>query len=60
MFTDSHFSQLVNLLDVNDVRQTERHKAEPLVPEPRAFDVETATEKPKDTNQKVLIKSQQN
>ena len=30
---------------VNDVRQMEIHKAEPLVPEPSAFEVELATEK---------------
>jgi hypothetical protein len=60
LVTDSRFSQLLNVLDVNDVRQTERHTAEPLVSEPRAFDVEMATEKPNDTNHQVLIKSQQN
>jgi hypothetical protein len=30
---------------VNRVRQTEIYKAEPLVPEPSAFDVEMAVEK---------------
>ena len=30
---------------VNDVRQTEIHKAEPLVPEPSAFEFEMAIEK---------------
>jgi len=30
---------------VNDVRQTEIHTAEPLVPEPSAFEVELAIEK---------------
>jgi len=30
---------------VNDVRQTEKHTAEPLVPEPSAFEVEMAIEK---------------
>jgi hypothetical protein len=40
-----HFSQLLNLHGVNDVRQTELHKAEPLVPEPSAFEVEMAIEK---------------
>ena len=59
-FTNAHFSQLLNVPDVNDVRQTERHKAEPLVPKPRAFNVEMNTEKPNDTNHQVLIKSQQN
>jgi hypothetical protein len=32
---------------VKYVRQTEIHTAEPLVPEPSAFDVEMAIEKPK-------------
>jgi hypothetical protein len=33
-------SQLLNVQGVNDVRQTEIHTAEPLVPEPSAFEVE--------------------
>ena len=37
-----YFSQLLN---VHDVRQTETHPAEPLVPEPRVFEVELAIEK---------------
>jgi len=37
-----HFFQLFN---VSDVRQIEIHTAEPLVPEPSAFEVETAIEK---------------
>ena len=41
----NHFSQLLNIHKVNDVKQTEKHKAEPLVPEPSAFEVELATEK---------------
>jgi hypothetical protein len=41
----NHFSQLLNVQGVNDVRQTEVHTAEPLVPEPRAFEVEMAIEK---------------
>jgi hypothetical protein len=41
----NHFSQLLNLPEVNDVRQTETHTAEPPVPEPSAFEVELATEK---------------
>jgi hypothetical protein len=40
-----HFSQLLNIHGVNDVRQTEVHTAEPLVPEPSAFEVEMAIEK---------------
>ena len=34
----------MNVHGVNDVRQTEIHTAEPLVPEPRAFEVELAIE----------------
>jgi len=40
-------SQLLIVHGVNDVRQTERHTAEPLVPKPSAFEVEMAMEKPK-------------
>jgi hypothetical protein len=39
------FSQLLNIHGVNDVRRTEVHTAEPLVPEPSAFEVEVAIEK---------------
>jgi hypothetical protein len=35
----------LNVHGVNDVRQTEIHTAELLVPEPSAFDVEFAIEK---------------
>jgi hypothetical protein len=41
----NHFSQLLNVHGVNNVRQTEPHMAEPLVPEPSAFEVEMAIEK---------------
>jgi hypothetical protein len=34
-----------NFSQLNDVRQAEVHTAEPLVPEPSAFEVELATEK---------------
>ena len=40
-----YFSQLLNVHGVHDVRQTETHTAEPLVPEPSAFEVDLATEK---------------
>jgi len=54
LVTDSHnilarwrnyFSQLFNVHRVNNVRQTEIHTAEPLVPEPNACEVEMAIEK---------------
>ena len=35
----------MNIHGVNDVRQTEIHTAEPLVPEPSTFEVELAIEK---------------
>ena len=35
----NYFSQLLNVRGVNDVRQTEIHTAEPLVPEPSASEV---------------------
>ena len=41
----NHFSRLLNVRGVNDVRQTEMHTAETLVPEPSAFEVELAIEK---------------
>jgi len=41
----NHFSQLLNIHGVSDVRQTEMHTAEPLVYEPSAFEVEMAVEK---------------
>ena len=41
----NHFSQVLNILEVNGVRQTEIHTAEPLVPEPSTFEVELSIEK---------------
>ena len=37
--------QLLNILGDNDVRQRKLHTAEPLVPEPSAFEFELAIEK---------------
>ena len=56
----NHFSQLLNVLGVNDVKPRKIHTAEPLVPEPSASDFEIAIEKVKATEDQVLIKSQQN
>jgi hypothetical protein len=39
------FSQLLNVHRVSDVRQTEIHTAEPLVPDPSPFEVEIAIAK---------------
>jgi len=41
----NHLSQLFNVHGVSYVRQTDIHTAEPLKPEPNAFEVEMATEK---------------
>jgi len=41
----NYFSQLLNVHGVDNVRQTEIHTAEPLVPEPSAYGVELAIEK---------------
>ena len=40
-----HFSQLFTVHGISDVRQTEIHTAETLVPEPSAFEFEMAIEK---------------
>jgi len=54
LFADSHsilarwrnyFSQPLNVYGVSDVKQIEIHTAEPLVPEPSAFEFELAIEK---------------
>jgi hypothetical protein len=41
----NHFSQLLNALGVNDVRQTKIRVVEPLVSEPSAFEFDMAIEK---------------
>jgi len=41
----NYFSRLLNIHGVDDVRQAEMHAAEPLAPEPNAFEVELAIEK---------------
>jgi len=38
------FLSLLNVHEANDVRQTEVHKAQPLVPEPSTFKVEMTIE----------------
>ena len=43
----NHFSQLLDVFGVNDVRQAEMHTSEPLVPEPSAFEVEMIVEEVK-------------
>jgi predicted site-specific integrase-resolvase len=51
-----HFSQLLHIHGVNDVRRTEIHTAGPLVPEPSAFGFELVIENIVTDNQ-LLIKS---
>jgi hypothetical protein len=41
----NYFSQILNVRGVSDVRQAERHTAEPLVSEPSVLEVELAIEK---------------
>jgi hypothetical protein len=41
----NHFSQLLNVHEVNDGRQAEIYTAKPLVPEPSAFESAMAIEK---------------
>jgi len=41
----NHFSQLLNVQGLNDVRQTEICTAEPQMPELSAYEVELAIEK---------------
>ena len=43
----NHFSQLLNVHGVNDVRQIEIHTAELMVREPSVFDIEMAIKMPK-------------
>ena len=43
-FDGCHFPQLLNVHGVNDVRHTEIHTAEPLLPEPSRFEVEMGIE----------------
>ena len=41
----NYFSQILNVNEVNIVRETEIHTAEPLIPEPSASEFELAIEK---------------
>jgi len=41
----NYFSQLLNVHGVKEVRQTEMHTAEPLMPEPSTSEVQLAIEK---------------
>jgi len=50
----NHFSQILNVHGVIDVGQREVHTAEPLMPEPSAFEVEMANEKLKSHKSPVI------
>jgi hypothetical protein len=54
----NYFSQLLKVHKVSVVRQVGIHTADPLVPEPNAFEVEIAIAKFKSINCQVLIKFQ--
>ena len=41
----NYFSQLLNVHGVYDIKHTDIHTTEPVMPEPSAFEVELATEK---------------
>jgi hypothetical protein len=41
----NHFSQLLNVRGVSDVRQSEMQTAEPVVPEPSAFEADMSIKK---------------
>jgi hypothetical protein len=51
----NYFPQLLNVHGDSNVRQTEIYTAEPLVPEPSAFDIEMSIEKFKGTNHQLFI-----
>ena len=69
LLTDSHFSlarwsnhsfKLFNVYGVSDVRQWEMQTADPVVPQPSAFEAEMSIKKLKDTNSLALIRLKQN
>jgi hypothetical protein len=57
---DNYFSQLLNVHRASDVRQIEIHTAQPLVPDPGAFDVEIAITMLKIINRQVVTNFRQN
>jgi hypothetical protein len=58
----NYFSQLLNVHRVSDVEPREIHTAEPLIPDPDPFEIESAIAELKSTsiNRQVVIKSRQN
>jgi hypothetical protein len=55
-----YFSKLFNVYVVNGVRHIEKHAAEPIVPEPSTYEIESAIENYKVINHQVLNKFQRN
>jgi hypothetical protein len=41
----NYFRPILNVHSVNDIRQTEMHVAEPLLPDPNPLEIESAIEK---------------
>jgi hypothetical protein len=57
----NYFSHLLHAQSVSEVRQTEIHTAEPLLPDPSPFQVETVNTKLKKyIDHQVVIKFRQN
>jgi len=56
----NYVSQLFNVYGVKDAGKVEIPTAQPLVPDPSAFDVELATDMLKVINRQVLMKYWQN
>ena len=56
----NYFSQLFNVHGFKEAGQVEIPTADPLVPEPSAFEVELAIDKLKIINRQVLMKYRQN
>jgi hypothetical protein len=56
----NYFSQLLNVLSVNNVRQIEIHAAEPLLSDSIPSEFEITTTKLKSINRQMLIKFRQN
>jgi hypothetical protein len=55
----NHFSELFSVHGVSDLRQTETHTTQPIVPDLSVFEVEMAIEKVKNSHHQEFIKSQQ-
>jgi hypothetical protein len=52
----NYFSQLLNVHRVSDVRQSEIHIVEPLIPDPSPFEDEIAIRNLKGINRQIVTK----